>query len=470
MYQKSLLVHAVKCATLVMAISAIYSLTSVPEAPLIFASNLVILIACFFGLSSGRHRPYSLVKIIYVFTFFFFGVVPLNDLTNNNVYWEASAPVHLDILFVTNILILVGLASFFLGTKVRAPVLNLLPSSIDKELCDSQTVFFFIYIFVGFFIFYLEDFNVYSLIFRGYVSELGLNTAVNLSQPMSLISNHFLRPLPFVLLLIYVHKEGLISASITKDSRGTVGQNRLSWSLVTFYLILAIILVAPTAVARFKVASLYIALLLGFTTYWERPFRMQLSIFGGLLVGLPFLDKFRRFDPEEFSLSLDLGYLNHGHFDAYQNFARAVEIDFVSYGFQLLGALLFFVPRSLWDSKPIGSGHQLAADAGYSFSNIAMPYMAEGYVNFGVLGVAAFMFLLGILLGNIDRIAWRLKRAASHHLFIILYYFMFGMVFFIMRGDLMSSFAYTVGLVMSVYAAVYTLSLLNLRFMRGKRL
>jgi hypothetical protein len=312
-------------------------------------------------------------------------------------------------------------------------------------------------------IFYLEEFNIYSLIFRGYISEFGSNTKGDLSQPMSLISNHFLRPLPFVLLLLYVHRDGFNLEAERGSAGFPAARTKLSTALLILYFILAVILVAPTAVARFKVASLYIALLLSFTTFWEKPFRMQLSIFAGLLIGLPFLDKFRRFNPEEFSYSLDLAYLNHGHFDAYQNFSRAVEIDFISYGYQLAGALLFFVPRSLWEGKPVGSGHQLSEDAGYSFSNISMPFIAEGYVNFGVLGAVVFMFVLGILLGSIDRIAWRLKRAGGSHPFIVLYYFMFGMVFFMMRGDLMSSLAYTVGLVVSVYAAVYFLSALDLR-------
>jgi len=43
-------------------------------------------------------------------------------------------------------------------------------------------------------------------------------------------------------------------------------------------------------------------------------------------------------------------------FDSYQNFAIVFFEDFITYERQLLGALLFWVPRSIWPNKPIGSG------------------------------------------------------------------------------------------------------------------
>jgi hypothetical protein len=54
------------------------------------------------------------------------------------------------------------------------------------------------------------------------------------------------------------------------------------------------------------------------------------------------------------------------------------EIESITYGRQLVGALLFFVPSSLWPNKPIGSGTLVAENmlmTRYSFwyTNISMP-------------------------------------------------------------------------------------------------
>jgi hypothetical protein len=139
--------YALLIVALVTTISVVYLLTSVPKSPALFASNLAILIISFLGLSSGRQQAYSLVKIVFIFTFFFFGVVPLNDLTNGNVYWGARAAVRTEVLVLTNILILIGLATFFLGSKVRTAVFNFLPRSIDKKnLQGSGKIFPNIYI------------------------------------------------------------------------------------------------------------------------------------------------------------------------------------------------------------------------------------------------------------------------------------------------------------------------------------
>ena len=129
---------------------------------------------------------------------------------------------------------------------------------------------------------------------------------------------------------------------------------------------------------------------------------MQLTLLGGILTVFEFLDKFRKFNLQEFNFKVDMNFLKKGHFDAYENFVRAIEIDFITYGYQLKGALLFFIPRFLWKDKPIGSGSTLANQLDYNFGGIAMPFIGEGYVNYGSAGSFLFMLLLGIILGNLE--------------------------------------------------------------------
>ena len=192
---------------------------------------------------------------------------------------------------------------------------------------------------------------------------------------------------------------------------------------------------------------------------------MQTSLLGGILILFPFLDQFRRFNPEQFNFKIELSHLQSAHFDAYQNFVRAIEMDFISYGNQLLGALLFFVPRSFWPEKAIGSGSVVAVDQNYEHLGISMPFIGEGFVNFGIIGSSLFMFLLGVLLGNLDRIAWKVKNLNQDCLFLYYYYLLFGMVFFTMRGDLINSMAFLAGITASFWTLVILLKFFaRLRF------
>ena len=68
------------------------------------------------------------------------------------------------------------------------------------------------------------------------------------------------------------------------------------------------------------------------------------------------------------------------------------------------------LPRTFWQEKPIGSGSTLAHQLDYIFPGVSMPLIGEGYVNFGIIGSLLFMLLFGVLLGNLDRIAWKLKK------------------------------------------------------------
>lgn len=435
----------------------IYSVTYLPENNLLLLTNLLVLFLSFIGMVLEPDKKYTLSKLVFVFIFFFFGVVPLNDELNNNLYWSGK---QFDILFkiVSNVLIIIGLLAFSIGTKIRLNIASQLVSALPE--IKKINIFFVTLVFgaVAFLILYVNSFDLPRLLFRGLAIDLASEAFVELGQMETLLFNNFIRSMPILLLVIFFYL-------YQKNKQSFSNIDRLKFRVVGFlFFVLAIILVAPTSVPRFQAAALYIPLIIVFTKIWERPYWMQVTILGALLVVLPFLDKFRHFNPETFSWSLDLGFLNHGHFDAYQNFVRVIEVDFFSSGQQLLGALLFFVPRSFWESKPVGSGAALAELAGYDFSNISMPFIAEGFINFGVIGVAIFMFLLGLILGNLDRIAWTMKRKGIDGLFLYYYYFLFGMVFFIMRGDLMSSFAYTVGLTVAFWFLVVLLKISGMRY------
>lgn len=149
-----------------------------------------------------------------------------------------------------------------------------------------------------------------------------------------------------------------------------------------------------------------------------------------------------------------------GHFDTYSNFALIVNEKIITWGKQLLGVFLFWIPRAVWPTKPVGSGHHLANELNLIYSNISCNYFAEGYINFGYIGIFLFILILALITAKMDKAYWIMGLNLEKNLFHIIYYVMLGFSFFIMRGDLMSSFAYLVG---SVFAILITYKIGNIK-------
>jgi hypothetical protein len=136
-----------------------------------------------------------------------------------------------------------------------------------------------------------------------------------------------------------------------------------------------------------------------------------------------------------------------GHYDSYQNFIYVVNQGIVTWGRQLIGVLFFWVPRALWPAKPVGSGHFIASEYNLSFSNISMNLFGEGYINFGMLGILLFVFIVAYITKYLDQMYWIHRMSGFGKRY---YPFLLGLFFFMLRGDLMSSFAYTLGTVFAV--------------------
>ena len=122
-----------------------------------------------------------------------------------------------------------------------------------------------------------------------------------------------------------------------------------------------------------------------------------------------------------------------------------------SYGKQLLGNILFFVPRKYWPSKSYGSGHYivenyLSKNYSWYFTNVSCPFPGEGYINFGILGTFLFGIVLGILGLYTDHYLFSsnlLKRLFAH-------FVPFSTVM-LLRGDLNSGFAYLITPLLAIY-------------------
>src|SRR5699024_6386774 len=123
-----------------------------------------------------------------------------------------------------------------------------------------------------------------------------------------------------------------------------------------------------------------------------------------------------------------------GDFDSFSMLIRAIiviEQRGIFWGYQLLGSLFFFIPRSIWSTKPVGSGYTVGKILNWDFTNVSMPLIGEFYMNFGQLGVIILAILLGTILKKLDSSYFQhINNSNSHISFIeIVFPFTIGFLF-----------------------------------------
>ena len=222
----------------------------------------------------------------------------------------------------------------------------------------------------------------------------------------------------------------------------------------------------PTGLSRYAMAAIYGGILLTFSGKLLKKGRLFLQLFlAAFLVVLPFLNAFRNtaFSDVDILASFQNVLTNlsdvwlAGDYDAYTMLTLAVEYvqkNGLTWGRQLLGVVLFWVPRSVWITKPVGSGHMLATNLGWSFTNLSCPLPAEMLLNFGWLGIIVGGYFLGKLIAYLDKMYWKNVSLTGREPRRIdpLYHCIIFFFFFMCRGDLLSSVAY-----MMSYIAVWVI-------------
>lgn len=240
-------------------------------------------------------------------------------------------------------------------------------------------------------------------------------------------------------------------------------QGKLSGGLLFAFLALAVLANFPLSMSRYLAGTFYLAILL----WWlppgmVKPPRFAFTLMALILLAAPLLNaaRMQQFvlkpgEQRDFPFLLRTSY--SGDYDAYAMLCRSIQYTDslgTTSGRQLAGALLFFVPRSAWPDKPVGSGSKVYQELGLGtddWSNVSCPLPGEGYVNFGIAGTLIFVVFLGAFIFFYDRHfwQWRRRRNAPVTYQILFYPVMLGLLLLWLRGDMMSAFAYSAGLFVS---------------------
>lgn len=383
-------------------------------------------------------RNVNLLSVFSLFALLFLSLVPWLNYSAGVTIWRSSEIPDL-IYLTTNAMILLANAVVIL-LYTAFPRHNQ-PPAVEAMVAKNAGLTKCVLVFLSgtsfLVVFYVNGFSIPQLLFRGLIDEQRLVVIES-------VSLNLLLGLPARLTTVFCF---LYAAT----------QLRRSIVTKSILLLLMILSVFPTGVSRYTVAFAYTPLLLVFVPAMRRTSYFGATLLFSVIFVFPLLNQFRYFSGlDSLTLLPSMEFFHAAHFDAYENLASAIESNFVSYGYQLLGAVLFFVPRTIWPGKPVGSGYEMAEHLGYNFNNISMPLLGEGYVNFGFIGVLLFVALLGCLMAKLDNVfASRMNSEGRVDYKMTIYYFLVGALFFLLRGDLMSSFAYiSAGLAMASFVGL----------------
>ena len=387
-----------------------------------------------------RHAV-SFRGFFFVFAFFFYSVAgycqyyePVSPLYSVSV--ETFEAINL-ILFLCYIIFDIVYFSCF-NTKKSADDVSGNVKTLDIDLpYGGALVLLLIALLCGAFVLYTNQFNLNNMLFRGGDENIERVDVFEDSGAVGLV----LMPIRITISVVCFYLLSCCRYKILK----------------LLGLVFLLFFIFPASSARYFIAATYIPIMLVCIEKFRKSrYLFTAMMFFGIFVIFPFLDLFRytydedsiekaTFDPTEMFSTLN--------FDSYTSFAFVFEHEIVTDGYQLLGPLLFWFPRSLWPDKPEGSGHFVSDKFTLfegGFSNISMNYLGEGYINFGIIGVFLFIILLALFAKKMDSVFWGKYKGETNNAFAPYYLYLLGMLTFVLRGDLMSGTAYTVAAVVAV--------------------
>ena len=381
----------------------------------------------------GDTYNYSLNKIHWYFIFIFMFLSPLSQLSAGYYPWRHK--IENDIVFLANLLLILWEVVYVIGynqLKSKRFVVTHKSKKKKVEIVFSNSMNFL-----------LITASITALILM--VTRCGL---VNLFiRDASMFGNGtFSIMFTYLFRAIPVLSTGIL---ILEKRKG----NFIPWIEIIAMLACTFVLNFPVALSRYWSGAVYLGLLLcAIPPEWFRNRVFDYVLILALAVGFPLFSffKYNTFsDLITSGLKLDIfSIYNNVDFDAYSMLCRIIEYtqtNGFTYGTQLRSVLLFFVPRAIWNIKGTPTGTLVATAQDSYYVNVSAPLMGEGYIDFGILGLIFFSFILSRIILNLDRDYWNGVSDQKVKYSDVVFVFLAGFLLFLLRGALQPSFLRVMG-------------------------
>ncbi|MFF9348907.1 hypothetical protein [Streptomyces sp. NPDC014734] len=211
------------------------------------------------------------------------------------------------------------------------------------------------------------------------------------------------------LLALLFYTRRLVTSRRARRSPSTV----LVWCVLAA---LNVIVNNPVSNARYWFLTVLVSLLFTAFPSSAAMYRSVLALgVVGALVLFPYADRFRYdgagYRPVDSSSVFEpLATKDYDQTVMFANTLAWVDTRGHTYGRQLAGSALFFVPRSVWSGKPEDTGVRVGQWMGMNMTNLSAPLWTELWVDFGAVGMTGAFALVGYLAARADR---RYARAVS---------------------------------------------------------
>lgn len=391
-------------------------------------------------IKENEKHSFSLTLCFYFFCYLFYYCAGTYQFANDTFRWYLF-PSH-DEVIQGNFIIIIGLISFIIGHfyQFKSQQTAEIPFSANFRINHLGLGFLLLILFM--YTCYLFSFHSLSDFFM----RATFSAADSDNQISGLLVGSFRNGIVLMCCMTFI--------SIYKRKRTTSSLIGMIGSLL-----LALFTIPPTGVARFLSGAFYGAIVLYAFPTFSKGRKFLTLMFFFLLIIFPLLNNFRFTDGNILSVFDVVNGLSNNFqaadFDAYTMLLYTVQYvsDYgYTYGNQMLGTLGFFIPRSIWGSKPIGTGNMIVDSMLIPVpGNLSEPIFAEFYINFSYIGLIIFSVILGCILKTVDHMYWHQKQSKIY--LQMIYPFLSLITIFICRGDLMSTFSFCLGTICTSFFA-----------------
>lgn len=367
----------------------------------------------------------------YIFVYIFFFLAPLQQYTQKNVLWNGTGlkVMYNNTNYLRGILaVAVMIVAFEFGYSSRKVRIK-----DSKTYCQSTEV--------QMKPLYLKEKSLLLLLVVSTVSFAFLVATHNIANDNNVFGTSSLA-VQLLNIIKFLPVSCMIMALIYAMNYG--------FKKKTFYAIMALevaIIYAPIwgNMARFILFGTYIV----FLTLFFSESKYKSLYFLALFMGLCFAFSSLRHATNPFlflhDLSMDFSHVDYDAFQMLMNAQEYVEQQGIYLLKNIISAMAFLIPRTVWKGKMEGTGALIARYFGSWQENVSMPLVAEIYVAGGWVGTVVLSFLLGKIVKNLDNL-----RFSNNYMKRAVFCLISGMTMYIMRGSLLVAFAYTGGLILSM--------------------